>query len=72
LHNPNKFLIFAKIISDTMSKKLSKITKEQIYNLARAARRKSDIAEGKTHFKHKAHKMATDYNRQKAKRITLD
>ncbi len=49
-----------------------KITVAQILNIERAARRKVDIELGITHCKHKAHKMATDYNRSKNKRINLD
>lgn len=50
----------------------NKITKEQLLNIERAARRKVDIELGITHFKHKAHKMATDYNRSQNKRINLN
>lgn len=54
-----------------MSKPKTKISKEDIYSLARQARREEDIKEGRQHFKHKAHKLSTDYNRQKYKRINL-
>ena len=37
-----------------------------------AARRTVDIELGITRFKHKAHKLATDYNRSKNKRINLN
>ena len=46
------------------------ITKEQIYVLNRKSRRAEDMGNQKPFFKHKAHKMATDYNRQQAKKIT--
>lgn len=49
-----------------------KITKEQILNIERAARRQVDIELGITHCKHKAHKLATDYNRANNKRIVFD
>lgn len=50
----------------------NKITKEQLLNIERASRRQVDIELGITRFKHKAHKMATDYNRSKNKRINLN
>lgn len=53
-------------------KNKNRITTEDILNIERAARRKVDIELGIGHFKHKAHKMATDYNRQQNKRINLN
>jgi len=51
------------------SKNTMKITKEQVYTFERAARRNADIEMGTPHFKHKAHKTAKDYNRQKYKKF---
>lgn len=50
----------------------NKITKEDIYKMERKARREAQIACGVPYFKHKAHKTAKDYNRQKAKRFDID
>lgn len=46
-----------------------KITKEQLLNIDRAARRKADIELNVPHFKHKVHKSKKDYNRQTNKKI---
>jgi hypothetical protein len=51
--------------------KAMKITAEQILKIERSARRQADIELGIGAFKHKAHKMATDYNRQKYKKFSL-
>ena len=55
-----------------MAKAKTKITKEQIYTIERAARRQVDIETGFKGCQHKAHKMATDYNRKKEKRVNFD
>jgi hypothetical protein len=54
-----------------MSKTL-KISKDQMYNMERKARRDAQIACGVPYFKHKAHKTAKDYNRKEAKRVDMD
>ena len=53
-------------------KKNMKITKEQVYNIERTARREADIACGVPYFKHKPHKTAKDYNRKEGKRVDMD
>ena len=47
------------------------ITKEQLLNIDRAARRIAHIESGMGTFKHKAHKSKKDYNRQESKKIEL-
>lgn len=48
------------------------ITVEQQLKMERNARRTVDIETGFKGCGHKAHKMATDYNRKKAKKINWD
>ena len=48
-----------------------KITKDQILNMNRKANREIEIERGRVNH-HKAHKMATDYNRQKYKQFKTD
>lgn len=48
------------------------ITKEQILIMERGVRRAVDIENGFKGCQHKAHKMATDFNRKKSKRINWD
>lgn len=56
-----------------MSKsKHTKITKEEIYKLNRKARRDEEIAIGFKGCQHKAHKMKTDYNRKREKKVVFD
>ena len=55
-----------------MKKTKMKISKDQIYNMERTARRNADIACGVPYFKHKAHKTAKDYNRKEGKRVVID
>ena len=52
--------------------KVMKITSEQLLTIERASRRQVDIELGIGAFRHKAHKMATDYNRQKYKQFNLN
>lgn len=64
-------LIFAYQQLETMAKtKVNKfkIKKEEIYKLNRANNRLSELENGRVNH-HKAHKMATDYNRQKYKQF---
>lgn len=49
-----------------------KITSEQLLKMARAANRDEELKSGGRINHHKAHKLATDYNRQKSKRINLN
>jgi len=49
-----------------------KISSEQLYKMARAANRDEELKSGGRINHHKAHKLATDYNRQKSKRINLN
>lgn len=46
----------------------NKITKEQVMVINRTVNRNLEIANGRVNH-HKAHKMATDYNRQKYKQF---
>ena len=48
------------------------ITKEQILIMERGVRRAVDIENGFKGCTHKAHKMATDFNRKKSKRINWE
>jgi len=48
------------------------ITKAQILVMERAVRRTIDIENGFKGCTHKAHKMATDYNRKQAKKVIFD
>ena len=48
------------------------ITKEQILIMERGVRRAVDIENGFKGCTHKAHKMATDFDRKKSKRINWD
>ena len=55
-----------------MGKSKLKFTKEVIYTMERTARRLVDIETGFKGCQHKAHKMATDYNRKKEKRVIFE
>lgn len=48
------------------------ITKEQILIMERGVRRAVDIENGFKGCTHKAHKMATDFDRKKSKRINWE
>ena len=48
-----------------------KITKEQVMKMERAISRNIELERGRVNH-HKAHKMATDYNRQKYKQFKID
>lgn len=54
------------------NKNKMKITKAQILVMERAVRRTIDIENGFKGCTHKAHKMATDYNRKQAKKVIFD
>ena len=49
--------------------KTLKITKEQLLNFERSARRQADIECGVGVYKSKIHKSAKDYNRRENKKI---
>lgn len=48
-----------------------KITKEQVMVMNRTINRNLEIANGRVNH-HKAHKMATDYNRQSYKQFKIE
>ena len=53
------------------NKNKMKISKEQVMVMNRSISRDLELESGRINH-HKAHKMATDYNRSKAKRIIFD
>jgi hypothetical protein len=55
-------------IMEKANKNKLKITKEQVMVMNRTINRNLEIEKGRVNH-HKAHKMATDYNRQKYKQF---
>jgi hypothetical protein len=53
------------------SKNKMKITKESIMTMNRAISRDMELERGRVNHS-KPHKMATDYNRKKAKKVNFD
>jgi len=53
------------------NKNKMKITTEQVMVMNRAISRNLELESGRVNH-HKAHKMATDYNRKKEKRVIFD
>lgn len=54
------------------NKNKMKITKEAVMVMNRAISRNLEIENGMRINHHKEHKMATDYNRKKEKRVNFD
>ena len=52
-------------------KKLT-LTKETLLTIERTARRQVDIETGFKGCQHKAHRLKTDYNRSREKRVRFD
>jgi len=54
------------------NKNKMKITKEQMMVINRTVNRNLELENGSRINHHKAHKMATDFNRKKEKRVIFD
>lgn len=54
------------------NKNKMKITKDQVMVMNRAISREIELENGNRVNHHKAHKMATDYDRKKEKKVTYE